>query len=326
MSTNRTFVMGMIGVIAGCGTVLGCSLASPTYIASTQEEVDESDASTSTSSSSSSGGGAAPSSDGGKVECTGSDFAKIDLTKLKACGPGDKGGHCFARGKSPMAEELAPCAGSPSDVCVPDEIILAEGKPLKSCTSVIGKGGCVSTGFLAKMDTEGKGFLKQDVCAANQVCAPCVDPRNGGAPTPFCKPIGVHDAECSGAGGSSGGGGGGDAGPPPAPLPACCTTGGTSNGVCLPETQIPAADRAKAPALTCAAGSKCIPKSLFEGKPVVCSSILGAGVCMDKCFDQMMALAGGIGILSKANCGATELCIPCSLSSSGGGSKVPGCP
>jgi hypothetical protein len=152
------------------------------------------------------------------------------------------------------------------------------------------------------------------------VCAPCTDPTHGNAPTPFCQPIGVHDADCA----ASGGGDAGAPAPPPAPLVGCCTTGGVSNGVCLAESAIPEANRASTKADTCTTGNKCVPKAMVEGKPVTCSTLLGAGVCMDQCFDEMMSLAGGIGILSRLNCGATELCIPCSLASSGG-TKVPGC-
>lgn len=162
VSSTRAIV---VGVLVACGSVLGCSLASPTYITSTQESaVDEEDAASSSSSSSS-----ATPSGGPAVTCNASDFAKVDLAKLKACGPGNKGGHCYARAKSPIADELVACAGSPNDVCVPDEIILAAGKPLKSCTSIIGPGACVSTGFLPKMDTQGAGSLKQDVCATHQI-------------------------------------------------------------------------------------------------------------------------------------------------------------
>lgn len=318
VSSKRAMV---VGVLVACGSVLGCSLASPTYITSSQESaVDEADGGGS-SASSASGTGAA----GGKpVVCNGTDFAKVDLAKLTACGPGNKGGHCYPRGKSPMADKLVKCAGAADDVCVPDEILLAAGAKLKSCTSPLpGGGGCVSTGFLPEMDERGKGALKQDVCNAGQVCAPCTDPTAGGAATPFCLPIGVHDAACDGA--SGGASAGADAGPPPAALVGCCATGGVSNGVCLQESSIPPADRSQTIPDTCATGNVCVPRAMVEGKPVTCSSILGAGVCMDKCFNEMMSLAGGIGILSKANCGATELCIPCSLAQSSGGSKVPGC-
>ncbi len=312
--SNRAIVVGFF--VAG-SSVLGCSLASPTYITSTSESaVDEADASASGAATGSPGA----ASGAAATTCNASDFAKVDLAKLTACGPGNKGGHCYAPGKSPMADQLSVCAGS-KDVCVPDTIILAQGKTLKSCTSGVGTGGgCIPTGFLPALDTQGKGFLKQDVCAAGEICAPCIDPIHGNAATPFCAPIGVHDAECSASGGASGDGGA----PAPAPLVACCTTGGVSNGVCLAESAIPEAQRSSTKADTCTTGNKCVPRAMVEGKPVTCSSLLGAGVCMDKCFDEMMSLAGGIGILNKANCGATELCIPCSLAQTGG-TKVPGC-
>jgi hypothetical protein len=316
ISSKRAMV---VGVLVACGSVLGCSLASPTYITSSQESaIDEEDGG---SSSSSPGAASGAASGAAPTTCNATDFAKVDLSKLTACGPGNKGGHCYASGKSPMADQLTACPGS-KDVCVPDKIILAQGQKLKTCTSGVGAGGgCIQSGFLPALDTQGKGFLKQDVCDAGEICAPCVDPIHGNVPTPFCQPIGVHDADCSASGGAAGTPA---PAPAPAPLVGCCTTGGVSNGVCLAESAIPEANRDSTKADTCTSGNKCVPKAMVEGKPVTCSSLLGAGVCMDKCFDEMMSLAGGIGILSKANCGATELCIPCSLASSGG-TKVPGC-
>ena len=147
----------------------------------------------------------------------------------------------------------------------------------------------------------------------------CVDPRTSGTPTPFCQPIGVHDKEC-GAGAASGGDGG--ATKPPAAAP-CCTTKGKSNGVCIAETAVPEAQRNQTKQDVCVAGSKCVPAAFVAGTPVKCSGgLLGAGVCMDKCFNDMMSLAGDIGLLSAAGCGSTEVCVPCSFVS---GQGVPGC-
>ena len=57
-------------------------------------------------------------------------------------------------------------------------------------------------------------------------------------------------------------------------------------------------------------------------RPAGVKSSFGDGVCMDRCFDDMMSIAGGIGILGRSSCGATELCIPCDFVS---GQGVPGC-
>src|SRR3954452_3710527 len=161
----------VVGVLVACGSVLGCSLASPTYITSTQEDTSADDDGGSSSSSSASS--AAPAKGGAPVVCNGTDFAKVDLAKLTACGPGNKGGHCWPSTKVPMSDQLVACAGAATDVCVPDEILLAAGKPLKSCKSVVGPGGCISSGFIPRLDTEGAGHLKQDVCDPGQVCTPC---------------------------------------------------------------------------------------------------------------------------------------------------------
>ena len=150
------------------------------------------------------------------------------------------------------------------------------------------------------------------------LCVPCKDPRNNGAPTPFCQPIGAHSQACA-AGDPTSTGDGGAAG---TPLPACCTTNGKSNGVCLAETAVPADQRDNTKQDTCAAGNKCLPASLVSGKPVTCAALLGAGVCLDKCFNDMMKFGGDIGLLGRTTCGTTEVCVPCGLSPT----KIPGCP
>ena len=305
---SQGHVIWITAVAITMGTA-ACTLASPTYISSQEGDQTEADAAAGPSSK----GGGTPSGDAGTATCSGSDFVKPDLATLTACGDGK--GHCFAKDKVSIASTLVACADA-AQVCVPDEILLANGQPLKSCTSVIGAGGCVTATLIPEIITQSAGALKPDVCSATQLCVPCTDPRTS-TPTPFCQPIGVHDKSCS----SSAPAGPTDAGS--APLPACCTTNGKSNGVCLPETAVPADQRDQTKKDTCATGNKCLPASLVSGKPVTCNSgVFGAGVCMDKCFNDMMSFAGGIGILSSAGCGTTEVCVPCSLA---GSSNVPGC-
>jgi hypothetical protein len=300
-----------ITVVAITMGTAACTLASPTYISS-QEGDQTSEAG---ASSSPNGGGPGPSNpDAGPVSCGTNDFVKPDLSTLTACGDGK--GHCFAKDKISMAGDLVACADA-SMVCVPDEILLANGQPLKSCTSVIGAGGCVTATLIPQIIKESAGALTQDVCTPTQLCVPCTNPRANGAPTPFCQPIGAHSSAC-GAGAPAPGTDGG----PATALPTCCTTNGKSNGVCLVETAVPADQRDQTKQDSCAPGNKCLPASLVSGKPVTCAALLGAGVCMDKCFNDMMKLGGDIGVLGRTTCGETEVCVPCGLSST----KIPGCP
>ena len=308
----------LIWIAFGMAAVAGaeaCTLDSPTYIASQDMPVsDDAGASTATGASATATGTA--SSADSTATCNANDFVKPDLTKLTACGDGK--GHCFAKDKTSLASELTACP-SADDVCVPDEILEAGGQPLKTCASIIGPGGCVTASLFPQIVAMGGSALKQDVCSASQLCVPCTDPTHGNAPTPFCQPIGVHQSSCSAA--AAGAADGGAAAPPPSQ--PCCTTNGKSNGVCIAETAVPAAQQSQTKQDVCTTGNKCVPAAFVAGKPVTCSGgLLGAGVCMDKCFNSMLSLAGGIGILSSQGCGTTELCIPCGLVS---GQGVPGC-
>jgi hypothetical protein len=311
--TSRATMIWIVSVAAATGTA-ACTLDSPTYINSQTPSFTEQDGGAASSGNGSSGG--ATGSTGGAVTCSAADFVKPDLTKLTACGNGK--GHCFAKGKLSLANMLTACPNA-AEVCVPDEILQAGGQPLKSCTSIIGPGGCVTASLIPAIEQQGGGALKPDVCTGGQTCVPCTDPTHNGAPTPFCQPIGVHEKECSAASA----GGAADGGAAPAALPACCTTNGKSNGVCIQDSAIPAAQKDQTKQDTCTSGNKCVPAAFVAGKPVTCTAgLLGSGVCMDKCFNDMMSFAGGIGILSSAGCGTTEVCVPCSLVS---GQGVPGC-
>jgi hypothetical protein len=293
-----------------------CTLASPTYITAEQgASADKPSDEGSDSKTESTNSGTAKSVG---ATCATDDFTKPDVAKLTACGDGK--GHCFAKEKVSIGDILTACPGSSTDVCVPDDILASGGEKPKSCTSIIGAGGCVTASLIPEIQEQGGSALKQDVCAAGQLCVPCTDPTNGNAPTPFCQPIGVHEKACSA---SSAPGGGGTGGSTPAQQ-GCCTSKGKSNGVCLTETAIPEGQRDDAPQDSCADGNKCVPKAFVEGKPVACKDdTFGKGVCMDECFSDMMSAAGTIGILDKGGaCGSTELCVPCTFLS---GQGVPGC-
>jgi hypothetical protein len=211
---------------------------------------------------------------------------------------------------------------SGNEACVPDEVLLAGGKQLKTCKSIIGAGACITMSLLPAMeaDPRAKQFLTKDICDDDQICAPCTNPEANNAPTGMCEPVGVF-GECASGGGAAPSTGGTT--PPPAPLPACCTHGTKSSGVCIAETAIPADQRDDAPQDSCASGNKCAPKAFVDGKPVICKSgLLGKGVCLDTCFNEMMGFASMIGVLGPDICGSTEVCVPCTFMS---GQGVPGC-
>lgn len=313
MTSYRPMIWIGIALVALASTA-GCTLDSPTYITSQDAPITEDAGASSAKSDSSS---ASPTAGGAAgATCSANDFVKADLSTLTACGDGK--GHCFAKDKVSLASMLTACPNA-AEVCVPDEILEANGQPLKACTSIIGPGGCVTASLIPEIEKQGGSALKPDVCGASQLCVPCTDPTHGNAPTPFCQPIGVHQSSCSAAQ-PGGGPDGGAAAPPSQP---CCTTSGKSNGVCIAETAVPEAQRSQTKQDVCTSGNKCVPAAFVAGKPVTCSSgLLGAGVCMDTCFNEMMKLASGIGILGNEGCGTTEVCVPCGLVS---GQGVPGC-
>lgn len=300
-------------------TLVACSLASPTYITSDSTPVDESDSTSTKPSSTTSTSGATTAPTPANGACKTDDYDKPAVASLTACGKGQ--GHCFDKTKTDHAELFVQdsCADA-AQICVPDNILAAGGDKLKSCTVSIlsAPGGCVNTDLVPSIGAAGGGALTPDGCDAAQKCVPCNNPGGDKAATGFCNPIGVHKNACTSGSGTTT--------PPPAPAAPCCTTNGKSNGICIDASQVPPANKDDVKQLDCASGSMCVPAALAGGAPVKCDAgFLGKGVCMDKCFNDMMSMAGGIGILSSDGCGSnTELCIPCSMASMGG-TKVPGC-
>ncbi len=294
-----TIVVGLVGS--------ACTLASPTYI-TTQQAKESADGGSSTATT------ASASSSGTTASCKTDDFVEVDLSKLTACQDGK--GHCYDKAKIAAGDMLTACDAA-GEVCVPDEMLEAAGKPLKACTSIIGDGACVTFDLIPRIKEEGGSALQQDTCDADQKCVPCVDPRNGNAPSGFCEPNGVHENACT-AGTSAGG----DA--PKPELAGCCTTKGKSNGVCLPESGIPEAQKDSTIEDTCAEGDKCVPAALVKGTPTKCNGgrLMGKGICLDKCFSDMMSIAGTIGVLPQDACGDTEVCVPCRFLKDTG---APGC-
>lgn len=301
---KRTVVgMALATVVLGLAAQ-ACTLGSDTYITQ-KSEVSQKDggASTATTTSATTTGGT----------CGTDDFETVDLGKLTACGGGK--GHCYDKTKIAGASNYDACPDA-SQACIPDEFLEAAGQKLKTCKTILGtEGACFTTDPISKIAAMGGNALQKDVCDEGQRCVPCLDPMNGNAPSGFCDAQGAHKNACTG--GAAAGAA------PAAAAPGCCTTNGKSNGVCIADTAVPEAQRDMIGQEACATGNKCVPSSFVAGKPNRCSAgVWGNGVCMDQCFNNMMAMAGGIGFLEQDACASSEFCIPCLFVS---GQGVPGC-
>jgi hypothetical protein len=228
------------------------------------------------------------------VTCN-SPFTKPDLASLKSCGEGK--GHCFPKNKTPTTN-LPDCGGD--EICVPDKVLDANGGKLKSCTFFIGDkpGACVST--LVKDIAAHANELKQDVCDADERCAPCVDPRDG-KDTKICAEIGVHEGACTGGVGTR--------------APSCCH----GAGLCMNESGVPEDNRGDLSRDTCMAGKLCAPAAMVSGDPDHCTVLGMSGVCLDVCFAKMLSPAVSV---ARGECRPTEVCMPCII---GKGQGMPGC-
>jgi hypothetical protein len=232
------------------------------------------------------------------VTCN-SPFTKPDLGSLKPCGGKGRGdGHCYDASKVPAPKsEFEACEGN--EICVPDTLLKAAGAKAKSCTFFYnGKpGACLS--LVYKRVNENKDALKQDTCAENERCLPCIDPTNG-MDTALCGEMGVHEAACVG-------------GPGDKPTPCC-----HKMGTCILPDAVPEEARAGMVPETCKGGKLCAPNSQLDSKPVMCEFLGAKGICLDVCFAEQMK---GMTSLTRGGCGPTELCMPCALANAMGGSQ-----
>src|SRR5262245_13892412 len=93
-----------------------------------------------------------------------SPIVAADLSKAKECGDGKGKGHCYDKKKVPVpADQLIPCEGD--EICIPDKILKANGKKLKSCTFTVAgmpakPGACTSMIF--KQINDFKDMLGKD--------------------------------------------------------------------------------------------------------------------------------------------------------------------
>ena len=235
--------------------------------------------------------------------CDSKTFAP-DLASLQSCG-GDKG-HCYDRTKVPGVGTLPQDACPAEEICVPDTILVANGKKLTACESIIGAGTCVST-MVAEIDAN-KGSLGNQGCGADEACVPCVDPTNGNATTPFCleEGIGVHEEPCVASTEAQ-----------EKPQACCLSKKGKPVGTCIEPSGVPEGQRGSVEQDLCKPGLACVPEALIRGEFTKCNAGY-SGVCVDRCFVGMT----NSSLLLEGGCDDGEVCVPCLF---GKGQGLPGC-
>jgi hypothetical protein len=243
------------------------------------------------------------------VEEEKSGLAGLDIASLEACECA--GSHCVGKDKisESFSKQLDVCD---EGVCVPDSVIKAAGAAPKTCKSVAGEGRCMSTCVPAigkKKDVLDRG--EGDVCEADELCVPCLNPLEGNKPTGVCE-IGktrkcAKKTPSSSGSTSSEGKSCPHAGKPidVSSFPACGT-----GGRCVPEGAVSEAQR---PKLEECDGGLCAPEKSVANAgnylPPTCTSVGGAeGRCLSTVIKDIAAKKGQ---LPQSTCEANELCAPC---------------
>jgi hypothetical protein len=247
---------------------------------------------------------------GGGPACPYTGPPLIDPTTFPQCSPACGGAHCLPAALVPAADQsqLAACtSNSGPGFCAPDPFIESAGAGLpKTCTSVAGsEGRCLSTCLPAIQAQQ--QLLPQDVCAADERCAPCYNPvaADPTVPTGACSLACDKPAQppttiaCP------------YTGPPiidPSVFPDCSPA--CAGAHCVPSSLVPAADQSQ---LAACPGGFCAPDSVTssagKGVPPTCTSIAGAeGRCTSTCLPAVAALAS---LLPQSTCAAGDKCAPC---------------
>lgn len=263
----------------------------------------------------------AAGSGGNGTECAGGGptLTPMDPSTLPACGAAvcadSPNAHCVPQDKVPanVAAQLAKCADGAS-YCVPDPFIKSGGAPPPTCKSLSGADGvCLSV--CVPQVKQYESLLPQDTCAADERCAPCVNPLNN-------MPSGACDI---GKATSCGGSDGGTTSGPPAPAPPMCPYSGpplvdvttlTACGAgahCVQTALVPAAMAAQLAPCAAPAGTLCAPDVFIQSAgnyiPKTCASLDGAeGRCLNVVIPEVESQAAQ---LTQDVCAASEKCVPC---------------
>ena len=268
--------------------------------------------------------GSTSSEGGGEASCSNAPPpAPMDPSKLPSCCTTGKA-HCVPQADvdPSIASQLAMCPGGS---CEPDTIIQDPTLIPATCTAFNGTpGACISV--CVPEVQQYLSILKQGTCAADERCAPCVNPLDN-SNTGACD-VGKGGGSCgaSDAGSSSEAG---DAavcpytGPPkidPTTFPPCSPACAGSH--CVPSALVPPAEQGQllqCPSQGSDAGGDggldgyCVPDSFIasggEGLPPVCTSVAGSeGRCLSTCIPLV---ASETEVLPQGTCASTERCAPC---------------
>jgi hypothetical protein len=230
-----------------------------------------------------------------------SPFVAVDLDTLTPCGNALAKGHCYEQAKTSFSIGDVPDCDDPGMICVPDKILTANGAKMKSCKFLGGNldGACSS--LLQTELAAHKDEVTQEGCDADERCTPCNDPRTG-ENDGTCDPSGVHTQACIGGKGADD--------------EMCCHAA----GVCMDRDAVPADSRDSMNRDSCSKSNQvCAPTAMSDGVPHKCSLLGVSGVCLDVCFATMLQ---GVQRPGRADCGPTEVCLPCFIGKSQG---MPGC-
>lgn len=229
----------------------------------------------------------------------------LDPTALPACSCG--GTRCMPASRVP-ASQRARLASCPGGFCVPEPYIRAANNYVpRRCTAFGGLvGACVSR--CVPMVAAQAGILSRDVCASDELCAPCYDPQDGNRPTGACE----VPPNC------------GDGGFPPQPPPLTCPYTGPAvlepgrlppcqcaGTRCMPAERVPASQRGM---LGVCPGGYCVPDDFIRTAnnhlAPSCRPFagMGEGRCLSQCLPMVASQASQ---LSQATCAAGQLCVPC---------------
>jgi hypothetical protein len=256
---------------------------------------------------------------GGGASSCGPALTPADPATFPACGAActdSPNAHCVpsAQVPGPVAAQLAKC-GDGVSYCVPDTFIRSGGAAPPTCKSLNNAAGvCLSV--CVPQVKQYETLLPQDVCAADERCAPCINPLNN-----------TSSGACDiGKGGAcvDGGASGGDDGGAPAPAPSCPYHGpplvdvtkltACGDGAhCVQASLVPAAMASQLAACAAPATGLCAPDAFITSAgnfvPATCTSLDGAeGRCLNVVIPQVKGQAAQ---LTQDVCAAFEKCVPC---------------
>jgi hypothetical protein len=198
--------------------------------------------------------------------------------------------HCLPTALLPSAQaaQLSDCDAARK--CVPDAILRSGGNaPARACRTFAGRaeGRCQSLcipGVAAQA-----GVLDRDVCASDELCAPCYDPLSG-ASTGACE--GLCDEPSA----------------PPYRFTPCCE----GRGACVARGAVPADQRDQLQSCTDGGGELCVPVELAADPDYTfppCTDATGQpGACVSTCLDAAATFGE-----PNAQCGPDARCVPCML-------------